>query len=123
MDGLRGTTPEMVRKEVWAHLLAYNLLRGLMAEAAREAKVRPSDLSFRGAQQVVNAFAAVMGTATAGKVDELGQRLRLAVASHRVGDRPDRSEPRMRKRRPKPYPWLKESRSQAPTRLTSNRCG
>src|SRR5262249_47160448 len=44
MGVLRGTTPEMVRKEVWSHLLGYNLLRGLMAEAAREAGLLPFEL-------------------------------------------------------------------------------
>jgi hypothetical protein len=41
MDILRGQSPEMVRKEIWIHLLAYNLLRGLMARAAAEAGLLP----------------------------------------------------------------------------------
>jgi hypothetical protein len=123
MDVLRGLSPEMVRKEVWAHLLAYNLLRGLMAQAAQAVGVLPVQLSFKGALQAVNAFAAVLWTASAAAVEELGQRLREAIGSHRVGDRANRSEPRRRKRRPKPYPLLNEPRAQARARLAATGCG
>jgi Transposase DDE domain len=123
MGVLRGMSPETVRKEVWAHLLGYNLLRGLMAESAKGVGLLPFELSFKGALQAVNAFAAVLWTAGAGQLEELSRRLRAAVASHRVGNRPNRYEPRQRKRRPKPYPWLKEPRSQARSRLAAATCG
>jgi hypothetical protein len=113
MDVLRCHSPEMVRKELWAHLLAYNLVRGLMAQAAREARVLPVQLSFKGAVQAVNAFAAVWQAAPPGERPEVEARLRALVAAHRVGDRPNRSEPRARKRRPKEYPLLKHPRDQA----------
>jgi hypothetical protein len=54
MDVLRCQSPALVRKEVWAHLLAYNVLRGAMAAAAREAGLLPVQLSFKGAVQAVN---------------------------------------------------------------------
>src|SRR5205823_14328192 len=57
MDVLRCKSPEMVRKEVWAHLLAYNLIRGLMAKAAEEFGGDPRDLSFKGALQALTGFA------------------------------------------------------------------
>ena len=63
MDVLRGKSPDIVRKEVWAHLLAYNVVRGVMAPAARAAGVRPRDLSFTGALQTVNAFLPYLGRA------------------------------------------------------------
>ena len=53
MDVLRCKTPEMVRKEVWAHLLAYNLLRTVMAVAASESAVEPRKISFKGAKQAL----------------------------------------------------------------------
>ena len=56
MDVLRTKTPEMVRKEIWAHLLAYNLLRTVMAQAALQAQVCPDAISFTGALQTLNAF-------------------------------------------------------------------
>ena len=122
MDVLRGQSPAMVRKEVWAHLLAYNLVRGLMAQAAHAAGLLPVQLSFKGALQVVNAFAAVLWTAQAKELEELCRRLREAVASHIVGDRPNRFEPRRRKRRPKGYPLLNESRDRARARLAVTSC-
>jgi len=123
MDVLRGQSPEMVRKEVWAHLLAYNLVRGLMARAAPEAGLLPVQLSFTGAVQAVNAFAAGLWTARAAGLEAVCGRLREAIGSHRVGDRPNRIEPRRRKRRPKPYPLLNEPRGQAQARLVATGCG
>src|SRR5499425_808287 len=57
MDVLRCKTPEMVRKEIWAHLLAYNLLRTVMAAAAAASGTEPRAVSFKGAKQAVTAFA------------------------------------------------------------------
>src|SRR4029077_6156777 len=57
MDILRCKTPEMVRKEIWAHLLAYNLLRTVMAVAANASDVEPREISFKGAKQALTAFA------------------------------------------------------------------
>jgi hypothetical protein len=123
MDILRGQSPEMVRKEVWAHLLAYNLLRGLMARAAEEAGLLPLQVSFKGSLQLVQAFAAVLWTAAVEELEEIMRRLRAAIRAHRVGDRPNRCEPRRRKRRPKHYPLLNESRQQARARLGESSCG
>jgi IS4 transposase len=57
MDVLRCQSPEMVMKEIAAHLLAYNLVRAVMAQAACLANLLPRQLSFKGALQVLNAFA------------------------------------------------------------------
>ena len=57
MDVLRCKSPEMVHKEIWAHLLAYNLLRTVMAVAAAENGLEPRQVSFKGAKQAVTAFA------------------------------------------------------------------
>lgn len=122
MDVLRCLSAEMVRKEVWAHLLAYNLLRGLMARAAEEAGLLPLQVSFKGALQVVNAFAAVLWTAAVTELTEIMRRLREALRSQRVANRPNRCEPRARKRRPKHYPLLNESRQNARARLGVNSC-
>jgi hypothetical protein len=118
----RVKTPDMVRKEVWAHLLGYNLVRGVMAEAAADAGVPPSDVSFAGALQSVNAFSAVLWSADAAGRLVLTGRLRAAVARHRVGGRPARCEPREKKQRPKPYPWLKEPRAARRLRWGARGC-
>jgi hypothetical protein len=118
MDVLRGQTPAMVRKEVWGHLLAYNVIRAVMAEGAARAGVRPDQLSFAGALQTVNAFLPHLRTArTLEEAERLWEELVAAVGYHRVGDRPDRIEPRAVKRRPKNYPKLSVPRAEARRRL------
>jgi hypothetical protein len=123
MDVLRCQSPAMVRKEVWAHLLAYNLIRGQMAEAARQAGVIPFQLSFAGALQAVNAFAVLLWAVAVEVLGAVWDRLRVLIASHRVGQRRRRCEPRKRKRRPKGYPLLTEPREQARNRLNREACG
>ena len=123
MDILRCQSPEMVRKEVWAHLLAYNLLCGLMVRSALEGGLLPLQVSFKGTLQLVQAFAAVLWTAAVEELAEIMRRLREAIREHRVGDRPNRCEPRARKRRAKHYPLLNESRQQARARLAGISCG
>src|SRR5207248_11178870 len=56
MRQLRCKTPELVRKEVWAHILAYNLLRTVMAQAAARHQITPRSISFAGAMQTLKAF-------------------------------------------------------------------
>jgi hypothetical protein len=104
MEVLRCKAPEMMHKEIWAHLLAYNLLRTVMAVAAAEAGIEPRQVSFKGAKQAVTAFAPKIEAARPGDRPGLIDALLAVVAYHRVGDRPGRWEPRARKRRPKPLP-------------------
>jgi hypothetical protein len=112
MDVLRCKTPEMVRKEIWLHLLAYNLLRSVMCAAADESEMKVRELSFKGTLQIFNAFYHMIVTAGPADLEALCTRLMRAVREHRVGDRPDRFEPRKIKRPAKPYPQLKRSRSE-----------
>ena len=112
MEMLRTKTPEMVAKEVAVHLLAYNLIRGIMAEAARVAEVKPRQLSFAGAQHTIRAFEAVHLYDPVRIAADLPRLLEL-IGEKRVGDRPDRYEPRAVKRRPKPHPLLRMPRKAA----------
>ena len=108
VEVLRCLTPRMVEKELWVHLLAYNLIRLLMAQAALDADVHPRQLSFKHTVQLWTEW-------TAHRVD-LGidpHTLFRLIAQSIVGNRPGRIEPRARKRRPKPYPWLKIPRAEA----------
>jgi hypothetical protein len=119
MDILRCKTPELVRKELWTHILAYNLIRTIMAQAATKHGIEPRAISFKGAVQTLEAFQPVL----AGLGDpeaELGTvygHLLDAIATHRVADRPDRYEPRRKKRRPKPYDRLMKPRREAKREL------
>jgi hypothetical protein len=109
MNVLRCLTPQMVEKELWVCLLAYNVIRLLMAQAARNAGVHPRELSFKHTVQMWTEWTSrsVQGNPT--------QRIEFfrLIAQLTVGNRPDRLEPRARKRRPKPYQWLKVPRAKA----------
>jgi len=115
MDVLRCKTPELVRKEIWTHVLAYNLIRTIMAQAATKHGIEPRSISFKGAIQTLEAFQpviAMQGERAHGFRQQVYQQLLDAVAIHRVADRPDRIEPRLRKRRPKHYGFLRKPRWQ-----------
>jgi hypothetical protein len=116
MEILRCKSPAMVRKEIGMHLLAYNLIRTLLAEAAQNTGVQSRELSFKGALQTLNAFAAVWPL-TPLSHEALYAMILQAVAAHRVGDRPDRVEPRAVKRRPRKQTFLTQPRHLARNRL------
>jgi len=119
MDILRCKTPEMVHKEIWAHLLAYNLLRTAMAVAASENGIEPRCVSFKGAKQALTAFAPKIEAAPPEGRAALIDAMLATMAYHRVGNRPGRWEPRARKRRPKPGARLTQPRAIA--KLPHNR--
>ena len=115
MDILRCKTPEMVRKEIYMHWLCYNLVRQVMMRSAQLHNIAPRNISFKGALQTINAL-------RSRDIDILhddltAEALLVAIAGHRVGNRPNRIEPREVKRRPKPYKLLTEPRTVARSRL------
>jgi hypothetical protein len=115
MDILRCKTPELVRKEIWTHILAYNLIRTIMAQAASRRSIEPRTISFKGAIQTLEAFQpliAAQGDRDGAHRIHLYQQLLDAVATHRVADRPDRFEPRQRKRRQKKYDRMMKPRNE-----------
>ena len=101
MDVLSCKSPGMVRKEVWAHLLGYNLARKVLAQAALAGEVAPRQLSFAGAVQTLSAFRWLLAVGSGADGKGLLRALLLAVATHGVGNRPGRVEPREVKRRQK----------------------
>jgi hypothetical protein len=113
MDVLRCKTPEMVRKELWMQLLAYNLIRGVMVDAAEAHGKVPRHLSFQGALQTMTAFQDALRWARAGDRTRLIEEMLKAISCHEVGNRFGRFEPRANKRRPKPRRFLMEPRRQA----------
>lgn len=98
-------TPAMVEKTIVMYLLAYNLLRRIMAESARQAGCTPRTISFKGALQLVHAFADHLMQPNA-DVNQLTRTLLVTIAHHRVGRRPNRIEPRKIKRRNARYSRL-----------------
>jgi len=98
LDILRCKTPEMCKKELWAHVLAWNLLRGTMTESAKVHGVEPRQLSVKGAMQAVESFTPAMMSIDGSET--LYNAFLSTVSAHRVGNRPGRIEPRFKKRRP-----------------------
>jgi len=117
MDVLRCKTPDMVCKEIWVHLLAYNLIRMVMAQAAYRYNLPPRTLSFKGTLQQLNAFKETFLRAAKTHLSIMYGYLLEAIASHRVGNRSRRSEPHAVKRRRKPYPLLTKPREEARNEL------
>lgn len=113
LDVLRCKSPEMVRREIWTGLLAYNLIRQTMLQAALQAGCSPRHLSFAAAlQKIAASWNAILVCQDATVLLLIEVHLG-DLATHQVGDRPDRVEPRAVKRRPKPQRLLMEPRQQA----------
>ena len=113
MRHLRCKTPELVHKEIWTHILAYNLIRTIIAQAAATYDTLPRSISFKGAIQTLEAFQSVIELQSAHSAAHrfrLYQELLVAIATHRVADRPDRFEPRVKKQMPNHYGWLTRPR-------------
>jgi hypothetical protein len=108
MDILRGKTPEIVRKEIWAHVLAYNLIRKMMAQAAIIYRRNPREMSFKLALQMVSAFrqAGVLSE----KKDHAFSCFLRAIAYKKTGTQIREDEPRVVKRRPKAFPRMQKAR-------------
>lgn len=116
MDVLRCKTPQMVRKEVWTCLLAYNLIRQTMLQAARKSGLSPRQLSFATAVQTIGASWLVLIIDQSSAASLIEVQL-THLAAHTVGNRPNRVEPRAIKRRPKPHRLLTKPRHQARAEL------
>ena len=110
MERLRCKKPHRVRNEFRAHLIAYNLVRQVMSEAAIEAEVQPWQISFKGAMQTLNRFLPLLEMAI--ESETFCSVLFRCCTQHVVGHRPDRYEPRVVKRRPKPFPRMNKPRQQ-----------
>ena len=108
MESLSCKTPAMAQKEIWVYLLAYNLIRLMMAQAAVLSGRSPRTLSFKHTLQLWMAWDHYgSGTHHNGK----RHALFILIAQQRVGNRPGRIEPRAIKRRPKQFPLLTEARA------------
>jgi len=114
MDVLRCKTPEMVDKELYMHLIAHNLVRAIMLEAATAYAVHIERLSFKGSIATIRQWAPKLAQAQSGPEghDTLYELMLYYIANDPVPHRPNRREPRARKRRPKNYPLLTKPRGQ-----------
>lgn len=106
-----GKTPEMVRKELYVYLLAYNLLRTLMWEAGTTHGVDPLCLSMQGTRQHLDNFIPQLAAASGKRSTRLYRSLLKLIVHKPVPERPGWSEPRVRKRRLKAYPLMRQPRN------------
>jgi hypothetical protein len=113
MDILSCKTPDMIEKEVWTYILTYNLIRQLICQAANKHKIEPRTISFTGALQAFDAFYPSLRGGDHLKVKRAYELMLDIIAENRIGNRPGRREPKAVKRRPKAYPLLQTSRSEA----------
>lgn len=109
MDILSCRSPQMVEKEIWTYLLAYNLIRHVMLQSALLADIMPRQISFKHSVQIWVLWSRQAG----GSIDPHWDSMLQMIAQNRVGNRPGRVEPRAVKRRPKQFPVLAVSRALA----------
>lgn len=109
LDVLRCRTPELIEKEIWLQAIAYNLVRALMLEAAWTQQVDLDRLSFKGTVDTLRQWTPLLAP-TLFAFKRAREELLRIIASDQVPNRPDRSEPRVRKRRNKAYQNLTKPR-------------
>lgn len=120
MDMLRCKTPDMVRKEIWVHLLAYNAIRKIMLQAAIKKSVLPWQISFKASIQTLNHYSTLWRDKSIDK-DLVYEYMLDAIGSQIVGNRPGRSEPRKRKRRARPFPLMHGKRKSKKIKIEASR--
>jgi hypothetical protein len=113
MEMLRCRTPAMIDKEIWAYLLGYNLTRKIMAQAAQRHGFQPWQISFTQTLQSLDSYRITLAKASPAVALSVAEQLLFGLTKVRVGQRPDRVEPRRQKRRPKPYGYLTKPRQEA----------
>ena len=111
LDVLRCQTPELIEKEIWMQVLAYNLVRALMLEASWTHGVELGRLSFKGTVDTLRQWTPLFAPAMFAFKRARAELLRV-IAADQVPDRPNRVEPRAKKRRPKSYQLLTKPRHQ-----------
>ncbi len=110
LDHLRCKSPDMIRRELWTTLLAYNLVRLVCAQAAFVSDKLARQMSFTIAcntllsQWLMPPDESIRQT--------LGKYSLFQIACNQVGNRPGRIEPRVIKRRPRSYPLMTKPRKQ-----------
>jgi len=116
MDILICCTPEMVQKEIWVYLMAYNIIRYIMLQSALLADILPRQISFKHSVQIW-----ILWSKQADENDDhYWSSILILIAQNIVGNRPGRIEPRAVKRRPKPFPLLTEMRAFARQKIKQN---
>jgi Transposase DDE domain len=112
VDILRSKSTEGICKEIYARIMGLNLIHWLILKAARKYRQEPDRLSVSSALRLAASYSLKMSTAPAWQLRLLYEQLLERIARAKVTYRPDRLEPRMKKREPRNYPRLKITRSE-----------
>lgn len=110
MNMLSCKTPEMVRKEIGIHFLAYNFIRIIMAESCIQYNLIPNQVSFKGTVQLLNKLMPHFINSSSKQNKMMYAQLLKNITKNKIGNRPGRIEPRRVKRRPKPFDTLNRPR-------------
>jgi len=110
MDMLSCKTPEMIKKEIGIHFLAYNIIRIMIAEACQKYGFNPRKISFKGALQLINSFLPHFINGSANDNKKMYTHMLSLIVKNKIGNRPGRIEPRKIKQRKKPFPVLNKHR-------------
>jgi hypothetical protein len=111
-DVLRSKTPDGIRKEVAARLVALNVIRSIILQAAGEHGADPLRLSFVHAVRAILSFAPALATEPPWKLPLIYRALLCEIASHQNPVRAGRIERRAIRRERKHYPTLRTTRLQ-----------
>jgi hypothetical protein len=112
MDVLRCQSPAMVQKELVIHAIAYNLIRALMQDIARNYQIQLSRLSFKGTVDALRQWSELLQTGKAQRTQKIRNLFYHTIATDSLNLRPNRSEPRAVKRRPKNFRLLTKPRKE-----------
>jgi hypothetical protein len=117
MELLRTKTPEMARKEVLVYMIAYNLIRSLIWNAKKIYYIDIQRISFKGTVQHLSNFSSYLAVADEVGYGNLYEIFIQLIGNEKIPYRPDRIEPRVIKRRPKPFPLMTKPRAQLKAQL------
>jgi len=121
MDQLSCKTPDMVKKEIAAYMMGYNVIRIIMAEACCQTNSLPNKISFKGSLQLLNQFMPRILAVKKSEIKDVYERLLSLIALNKIGSRPGRVEPRAVKRRKKPFPALNAPREKEREKILRKR--
>jgi Transposase DDE domain len=112
LDVLRTEIPGMIEKEIYMQVIAYNMIRGVMLESARQHNKSVYRISFKGTVDTLRQWIVLFGHTDEKTIKSRYEDILLALACDLVPERPNRSEPRAVKRRPKVYQRLTKPRDE-----------
>jgi hypothetical protein len=112
MEVLSCLSPAMIQKEIFMFFIAHNLVRQLMWQAAATHRLHIAELSFKGTLDSIQSWTwTFFATRPHSRPSRVRFRLLLQIIAHdRLPDRPNRTEPRVLKRRLKPFQLLTKPR-------------